>query len=94
MSADRKLVKPGAIVWLLDRRRVREGLGPSQIKLTSVSSMGWCSVFGNRGTYHVSDLHETEAAARAAWAERAQAEMAVELARHNKIMAKLQRGLG
>lgn len=89
-----KNCKPGTTVWLLDRKRVREGLGPSQVKLNSVSPLGWCGVVGNRGTYHVSDLHETEAEARLAWAERAEAELASELARHNKIVAKLRRGLG
>ncbi len=84
-----KELKPGDVVWILDRRRVRDGIGPTQMTISSVSKLGWCNVIGNRGTYHVSDIHRSIEAATIAWHERAEAELAVERSRFNKIAAKL-----
>lgn len=93
MQPNKDFIKQGAIVWVIDRKRVRDGIGPTRAKLNFVSPGDWCSVVGSRGTYHVNDLFETEAEAIAAWCRRTQAEMASEVARHNRIIARLQPGI-
>lgn len=82
-------IKPGDVVWVLDRKRVRDGVGPTPIRLQTISTLGWCTVNRSRGLYHVNDLFADEGSARLAWVERAKTELAAEQSRFNKIAAKL-----
>lgn len=86
-------IKPGVELVILDRGRVRSGAGPEKHRVAEVwHSLGGACVFrvvGNRGRYTNTEAYASMDEAKLAWSERAEAELARERSRFNKIAGRL-----
>ena len=90
----KRFIKSGALVWVIDRKRVRSGEGPTQVRVAYTlddhdPTNTYFKVVGNKATHSFDDTFKSENEAKLAWFERAEAELARETARFNKIAKKL-----